>query len=171
MLYYWQSNMTNTARWISTPVTTDQNPYRPPVSDSRNTDSGAVPQGIFTSGAFVVGVVQAALWIALGVTGLRVVRAFEKIFDDFGAELPGMTIVLIQFTQFLRHFWYLALLLVVSWPLVNWSIVTALSPRPEVVIPRRLWYFVTWAAPGLALAFAVVALFRPLIELITKLSR
>jgi len=99
------------------------------------------------------------------------VRGFDKIFHDFGAELPGMTIVLIQFTQFLRHFWYLALLLVVSWPLVNWSIVTALSPRPEVVIPRRLWYFVTWAAPGLALAFAVVALFRPLIELITKLSR
>jgi type II secretory pathway component PulF len=152
-------------------MTADPNPYRPPASDNRNTDSAAAPQGIFASGAFVVGVVQAALWIALGVTGLRVVRAFEKIFHDFGAELPGMTIVLIQFTQFLRHFWYLAFLLVVSWPLVNWSIVSALSPRPEVVIPRRLWYFVTWAALILTLQFAVVALFRPLIILITKLSR
>jgi len=156
---------------MGTPMTADLNPYRPPASDNRNTDSAAVPQGIFASGAFVVGMVQAALWIALGVAGLRVVRSFQKIFDDFGADLPGMTIVLIRFTQFLRHFWYLALLFVVSWPLVNWRVVSLLSPRPDVVIPRRLWYLVTWAALGLVLAFASAALFRPLIELITKLSR
>ncbi len=152
-------------------MTAEANPYRPPVSDKRNTNSGAVPPGIFASRAFVVGVVQGALWIALGVAALRIVSGFNKIFDDFGAELPGMTVFLIGFTQGLRHFWYLAFLLVVSWPLVNWWIVSVLSPRPEVVIPRRLWYVATWCALPLAWAFVVEALFTPLLGLISKLSR
>ena len=151
--------MTNTAKWIGTAMTADSNPYRPPASDNANRDSGRSPRDILASNAFLVGVLQAALWIALGATALRIVSGFEKIFDDFGAELPGVTIALIRFTQFLRHFWYLALLLVISWPLVNWSIVSVLSPRPEVVIPRRLWYSATWAVPMLTLPFAVVALF------------
>jgi len=99
------------------------------------------------------------------------VRGFDKIFHDFGAELPGMTIVLIQVSRFLGHFWYLAILLLLSWPLLNCGIVSVLSPRPEVVIPRRVWYFATWSVPILAAVFAMLALFVPLTGLITKLSR
>ena len=152
-------------------MTADSNPYRPPVSDARNANSGAVPPGIFASQAFVVGVVQAVLLTALGATALSTVRGFEKIFQDFGAELPCMTQVLIQFTHLLGHFWYLAFLLLASWPLVNWRIVSVLSPRPEIMLPRRLWYFATWAVLPLAVAFAMVALLLPLIGDIEKLSR
>jgi type II secretory pathway component PulF len=120
---------------------------------------------------FVVGVVQAALGLAMGAITVSVAQKFTKIFQDFGAELPGMTIFLIGFAHFLGHYWYLAVLVIVSWPLVNWRIVSVLSPRPDVVIPRRLWYVVTWGVLGLAVPFVVVALLVPLTGLISKLSK
>jgi hypothetical protein len=152
-------------------MTADPNPYRPPASDSENADSAAVSRDKLASRAFVVGAIQAVVWIGAGLWVLRTASSFKKIFDDFGTELPGTTLAFIQFTHFVGRFWYLALPVVALWPLANRRIVFLLSPRPDVVIPRRLWYVVTWATLPLALAFAVEALFRPLMELITKLSR
>ena len=152
-------------------MTADPNPYRPPAVDGRITDSEAASRGLMASRDFVLGVAQAALGLALVATTVGIVQKFAKIFQDFGAELPGMTIFLIGFAHFLGHYWYLAVLVIVSWPLVNWRIVSVLSPRPDVVIPRRLWYVVTWGVLGLALPFVVVALLVPLTGLISKLSK
>ena len=95
---------------------------------------------------------------------------FIKIFRDFNTNLPGMTIAVIRFTNFLASYWYLALLLVCLWPFVNWGIVSVLSPSPEVVIPRRLWYCLTWLIIFLIPVFAMVTLYLPLNGLIDSLS-
>lgn len=118
----------------------------------------------------VIGVVQSVVAIGLGVVALKVVPQFEKIFADFGTTLPTMTIIVISLGRFLAFYWYLLVLPVLLWPFVNWGIVSVLSPRPEVVMPRRLWYFVTWVFILLVVAFAVFALFRPLVVLITALT-
>ena len=152
-------------------MTADPNPYRSPASASRNMDSGAGPRGLWATRGFLVGVIQAALWLALGAITVNVAQEFAKIFHDFDAELPGMTIFFIGFAHFLGHYWYLAVLVIVSWPLVNCGIVTVLSPRPDVVIPRRLWYVVTWAALALVVPLAVVALLVPLTGLIPRSCR
>ena len=82
-----------------------------------------------------------------------------------------MTLAVINFTHFLSRHWYVAFLPVLLWPFVNWGIVCLLSPRPDVVAPRRLWYFATWGIILVAVMVAVAALFLPLITLRRSFSR
>jgi len=119
---------------------------------------------------FAVGVAQSVAWIALGGAALRIVPEFEKIFRDFGTTLPAPTVFLLGLTHFLNNYWYLAILPAAVWPFVNWAVVSLLSPRPEVVLAKQLWYVVTWATLPLAVMFGVVALFTPLIVDISNLS-
>lgn len=123
----------------------------------------ATGRDVFGSRAFAVGVAQSVVCVALGAVAMTVVSDFEKIFADFGTTLPTMTIIVISFTRFLIHYRYVALLPALVWPFVNWGIVSLLSPRPEVVIPRWLWYTATWLVILLVVALAVVALVLPLI--------
>ncbi|MGD0900879.1 MAG: hypothetical protein ABR915_23855 [Thermoguttaceae bacterium] len=125
---------------------------------------------VFRSGAFAVGIAQSVVWVVLGVATLNVVPKFERIFRDFGTQLPDLTLAVIGFHHLLSHYWYLALLPALAWPFVNHGVVSLLSPRPEVVIPKRLWYFATWIIILLLVMFAVIALFRPLIVLINAVS-
>ena len=133
----------------------------------------ATGRDVFRSRAFADGVVQSVIWAVLGVVALIAVPKFERIYADFGygdarlngAKLPNTTVAIISFTHVLRRFWYLALPLVCCWPFVNFGVVSLLSPRPEVVIPRRLWYDAMWVVLFLVIMFAVLALFRPLVVL------
>ncbi len=99
------------------------------------------------------------VWVLLGVALLNVVAKFEKIFQDFKTDLPATTIALINFCHWLRCYWYLAVLLVLVWPFLNYGIVSLLSPLPGVVLPRRLWHVATWLV---ILAVILFALFAPL---------
>jgi len=130
----------------------------------------ATRRDVFGSRAFAVGVVQSVISVVLGVVALYVVPNFEKIFADFGTTLPTMTIILICFTRFLSRYWFLAFLPILLWPVVNHGVVSLLSPRPEVVIPRWLWYIATWMALVLIVVLAVFALFVPLIGDIQAIS-
>lgn len=125
----------------------------------------ATGRDLFRSGDFFVGAAQSMVVLALGLFALKVVPQFEKIFMDFGTTLPTMTIILIKVSRILAYFWYLTALPVLLWPLVNWGIVSLLSPRPEVVLPKELWYFLTWGIIVLIIAIAPVALLIPLISL------
>ena len=125
---------------------------------------------VFHSRAFAVGIAQSVLWVALGVATLIVIPKFEKIFRDFNTMLPEMTVAVLSFSHLFGHYWYLAFLPVLLWPFVNHGVVALLSPRPDVVAPRRLWYFVTWAVIFVVVMVAVAALFLPLIVLISPLS-
>ena len=125
---------------------------------------------VFHSKGFAIGIAQSVVGFALLVAALNVVPRFEKVFRDFNTNLPDMTLAVLCVSQFLSHYWYLAFLPVLLWPFVNHGVVAILSPRPEVVAPRRLWYFATWAAILLVVMVAVVALFLPLIVLVGPLS-
>lgn len=125
---------------------------------------------VFRSKAFAVGVAQSVAWTALGVVALMVIPKFDGIFKDFGVKLTYMTVAVLDLGYFLKHYWYLALVLVILWPFVNYGVVALLSPRPDVVLPKRLWYFATWVVILLVIMFALIALFVPLIGDIQGLS-
>ncbi|MGA2621492.1 MAG: hypothetical protein ABSF26_28045 [Thermoguttaceae bacterium] len=98
---------------------------------------------MFGSRAFRVGVLQALLWAVIGAPLVRICSRFGKIFKDFGTKLSDLTLGLLNFAHFLVAHWYLGVLALVLWPVVNWGVVSILSPSPEVVVPRRLWYCLT----------------------------
>lgn len=125
---------------------------------------------IFRSAALHMGIAQSVAAFALVVGALTVVPKFEKFFGDFGTKLPNATRVILDVSHFLRSYWYLAILPVLVWPFANLVIVRLLTRRPEIVVPRRLWYTTVWAILYLMVLFAVFALFRPLIVLITPFS-
>lgn len=57
------------------------------------------PCAVITVATLIVGFIM--YWI---------IPKFKKIFDDFGTELPGMTVVLIGFSDAVVNYWYLGLL-------------------------------------------------------------
>ncbi|MFY9254100.1 MAG: type II secretion system F family protein [Fuerstiella sp.] len=83
------------------------------------------------------------LWVvAIGMIAMAVVSfimifiipKFKKIFDDFGVELPQMTNSLIGMSDWAMHYWYLALL-----PLIT------------IVALTKYWFFrgyVQWVSHG-----------------------
>ncbi len=44
----------------------------------------------------------------LTFTMMKIVPAFQKIFEEFGVELPGITILLVKLSYMAVNFWYLA---------------------------------------------------------------
>ncbi len=125
----------------------------------------------FHSVHFYVGLAQAVLWAVLGVGVIRLVFSFVKIFEDFDAVLPAMTVLVISLAFFLANYWYLALYVLALWPFLNWGFVLLLSsvfPKPS--LPKWLWYGITWSVPFLIVGMVVGALFLPLISLIEQLS-
>ncbi len=121
--------------------------------------------------AIAVGIAQDAVWIALCAVLIAVVPGFERIFKEFDAPLPNITKLVILLTHMLFHCWFLALPMILAWPLVSWGVVSLLSPRPEFAAPRQLWYVLTWLAPILFAGYSIVALFVPLCSGPTPLSR
>ncbi len=58
--------------------------------------------------------VMAAMAIALGVINLVVIPAFAKVFAQFHSQLPLPTRILIMFSDFFVHYWWLLLILLVG---------------------------------------------------------
>ena len=122
---------------------------------------------VFRSRAFIAGVVQSVLWIALGVALMHLVPSFAKIFKDFDYEdFSALTVAVLKLGYLLIYYWYLALLPILLWPFLNWGVTLLLSPHP---VSLRLWRAATWTLPFLCAAVVVLALFRPLIGLVTKM--
>jgi hypothetical protein len=121
-------------------------------------------------GAFFTGIAQAGLWAALCV-GLAVGGSrFEAIFADFGVALPALTVLTFQLLAILRIYWYLPVVLCCLWPLVNLGVVLLLSLKPDVALPRRIWYLLTWFAPILSAMLIFGALAIPMASLMSGLS-
>lgn len=58
--------------------------------------------------------VMAAMGVALGVINLLVIPAFAKVFAQFHAQLPLPTRILINTSEFMQHYWWLLILLMVG---------------------------------------------------------
>ena len=120
--------------------------------------------------ATLAGIAQAALWLLLWAALLRTVPRLEKVFRDFNAELPRLTQLVISLSHLTLAYWYLPILPICLWPVVNRGVVSALWSGPEGVAGRWTWYAITWLVPLLLLAFVVIALVAPLISLLSALS-
>jgi type II secretory pathway component PulF len=47
------------------------------------------------------------LWAALFAAFLLLVPAFQGMFDDFGVEVPGLTLLMIKISYGLSRFWHI----------------------------------------------------------------
>lgn len=96
--------------------------------------------------------VSAALWYfgSLTLTGsgifsfvmLKIIPAFHKIFDDFDAELPALTLALIRVSDWFVYFWWaMPVLLLLALAYLTVLRLTGLGiwlPPPLGIIARRL---------------------------------
>jgi len=122
------------------------------------------------TGALFIGAAQSMVWGATGIALVCTGSEFERLLSEFDAELPGATVILLSFTHLIVRFWYLAALLLCLWPLLSLGVVLLLSPRAEVAVSRRIWYFLTWLAPVVFAACVVAGFVVPLMRLISRLS-
>lgn len=96
--------------------------------------------------------ISAALWYlgAMTLAGsvifsfvmLKIIPAFNKIFDDFDAELPALTLALIRVSDWIVYFWWvlptLSLLALVYLVVLRLTGLGVWLPPPLGVIARRL---------------------------------
>ncbi len=104
-------------------------------------------------------------WGLLMVVLVGVVRKFEPIFQDFGVDLPGMTVVVIKAA-------HLGILLVPLFLILmgaDWAVLNALDRRGQAR-RYRAWAIAMLIATLLLLGATIVALVMPLISLQTRLS-
>lgn len=128
----------------------------------------ATARDVFRSKAFLVGIAQSVLWIALSAALMYHVSSFERVFKDFGyGELPVVTAVVLKLGHLLVQYWYVGLLPISLWPFAYWGVTQHLRSAP---ISQDLWHITTWGVPFVCAGMVVFALVRPLIVLITKVQ-
>ena len=78
-----------------------------------------------------------------------IIPKFKKIFDDFGTELPGLTIGLIQFSDLIVNFWYVFGLPLFYVPLVIFVFVTMAEYYGWRVVLQSVLgrWFIRWHTP------------------------
>lgn len=105
---------------------------------------------------------------ALLLVLLRVVPACMVVFEDFEVELPAATQVVISFSIFVAHYWYLLVSLALG---VDAAVFIALSQLPSKL--RWLtaaWFTIVLVAMILFAGFVGVALYVPLQNISAALS-
>ena len=116
-------------------------------------------------------------WMALAHFGagaillaalLQTVPKFAEMFDEFGAELPAMTVLVIGLSHVVVRYWYLLVPLAL---LVDAVILFGLSRLPA----EARWLGIAWAGfvflvVMVLLAFVVIAIFVPFFLLMEHLS-
>jgi len=106
------------------------------------------------------------MWVAHAFVGLLlfivlvfVVPQFVVVLEDFEAELPAATQMLIRLSSMLVNYWYLILFLAI----MDAAILFGLSQvPPKLKWLRSLWFNATMLAAILFLFFSVVALALPI---------
>ena len=95
-------------------------------------------------------------FLIVGFLMYYIMPKFKKIFDDFGTELPGITIGLIQLSDMGINYWYIFLLPVLYIPLIIYLFALAASYhglRPVLQSFLGGW-FVRWHTPDVMRALA-----------------
>lgn len=115
-------------------------------------------------------IIPAALWIGLGVLLSLFVPIFAAIFSDFGVDLPVMTVLVIQASWFVTRFYWIILPVLIILAGVDRAILERLRRGPGGRRAVWIWSGLMMALPVGVFAFMFLAIFVPLIQLITKLS-
>ena len=103
----------------------------------------------------------AILWLLL-----KLVPQYEKIFRDFNAELPDLTIMVIRLSAFFGWYWYL---LVPLLAMGDYAILLALhvTRRPRLMMT---WGVLVWLAEMLLIGLTMTTLFVTLNALVVRMS-
>lgn len=118
----------------------------------------------------VLTVIHGILWFAwLGLL-LRLVPAYEKIFADFGTELPVATIWAIGLSNLAFRFWYLAILVVAGLCAVDLALLRALFARPKLAVLAWLWAMWMFLMPLVLMVWIVISLWIPFFHVMHDLS-
>ena len=98
---------------------------------------------------------------------LKLVPQYVKIFQDFNAKLPNLTIMVIDLSRILGMYWFV---LVSGLAAGDIAIMLSLNyaRRPPLMI---VWGVLVWLAEMLLIGVILPALIVPLDALITNLSK
>ena len=93
--------------------------------------------GYFYQQSFYTGIVLLVAFLMMLLFVTTVLPSFEMMFSSMGADLPAMTYLLLNYSQYLS----LALLLLIAWPLVSYSVLfrnfrIALLNRKPLIVSR-----------------------------------
>ena len=123
--------------------------------------AGDQPQPL-SKGAISVQVFRIAMWMGMVFSFLFVVPEFQKMFEEFGIELPSITRLLLSLCKRGQAV-FITLLMVVA------AVETAALMIPNA--SGRKWARrLSWIGLFLCLAFFVAAIFMPLSSIISGLN-
>ena len=103
----------------------------------------------------------AILWLLL-----KLVPQYEKIFKDFNAKLPEMTLLVIDLSAWFVRFWYI---LVPGLAAGDIAIIVSLNQTGRTGL-MTAWGVLVWLAEMLLMGQIVQAMMVPLNDLIVHLS-
>ena len=109
------------------------------------------------------------LWIVLLEMMLKYVPSFVKIFADFDAELPVMTVWVIRSSRFSVCYWFLILPIIAVLCAADLAVLYALYLHPKAVVLRWLWLALMLLVPLGLMAWTVLAMYIPLVSLTQQL--
>jgi hypothetical protein len=136
-----------------------------PAAARPNVTRSQFPDAIVVSACHLIAV--AAVILVYSVLAPRLIAPFSKVFGDFDAELPAFTVMVINFSNWLKKY-SLALVLLLVPDVFVFVKLSRLSPKWN-------WLAAAWAMSGLLamialLVVAVVAVGLPGAVLVTKLQ-
>ena len=119
--------------------------------------------------AILWAVLHSMLWIVLLGMMLKFVPTFEKIFQDFDAYLPVMTVWTIRSSCFAASYWFLILPVIAVLCVADLIVLCALYLRPKGVVARRLWLVLMLLVPLGFMAWTMLAMYIGLASLTQQL--
>jgi type IV pilus assembly protein PilC len=114
------------------------------IEEARRREHADAPASIYML------IILTAAFLLLSGIMVAVVPKFKEIFKDFGTELPAVTLILINFSEFMAQSGLLALLLVALVFALPAVLYLSLRPRrvPTPALSSRIADWFRWHAPG-----------------------
>ena len=97
----------------------------------------------------------------------KLVPQHEKIFKDFNAKLPDMTIMVINLSALFARYWFV---LVPGMSAADIAIMVALNRTGRTRL-MTVWGVLVWLAAMLLMGLIIMAVMMPLNDLIMNLSK
>ena len=114
--------------------------------------------------------VHGLLWIGVLVMLLRVVPGYCTILEDFDAEVPVATIWVIQLSVFSLQYWYLLILLIGVFCIVDFLALYFLRGSAGRTVLRYVWVITMLVTPLCLLVWFLLAVQLPMLQMTESLS-
>ena len=105
-------------------------------------------------------------WIIFAVF---MVPRFVAVFAEVGVEMPAMTVVVINFSAFICRYWFVYLFILALILVADGAVYFSLL-RSSGKTPASLWSIVVMLVEGVFTVLCIIALFLPLVNVITKIE-